>query len=141
MKKSVKVWVIGGLVAVSIFGYGLATNVTSAADATSQATMKHDGMMDSHGMMQDPKAMAEMMKSPEGQKQWMQAMHSPEMQQAMIEMMKQPEMQAIMKQMLQKDMTFHQMMLDLVNSVDMNMDHGDMSPMPGMQMDHSGHHM
>jgi len=137
MKKSVKVWVIGGLVAVSIFGFGMVTNIGSAADSTSQATMMQGGNM-------DPKAMADMMKTPEFQQRCIENMKSPEMQQSMMMMMmKQPEMQAAMKQMLQKDAGFHQMMLDLVNSVDMNMDHGNMTTdpthsMPGM--DHSAHH-
>ncbi len=68
------------------------------------------------------------------------------MQQAMIGIMKQPEMQAAMKQMLQRDAGFHQMMLDLVNSVDMNMDHGntlrDSQPTgnPSGGFDHESHH-
>lgn len=61
----------------------------------------------------------------------------------MLNSMKQPEMQAAMKQMLQKDAGFHQVMLDLANSVDMNMDHGPMGP--GMNSDpaasgHNSHH-
>ena len=45
--------------------------------------------------------------------------------------------------MLQKDAGFHQVMLDLANSVDMNMDHGPMGP--GMNSDpaasgHNSHH-
>ncbi|MDR3591751.1 MAG: hypothetical protein P4N41_19020 [Negativicutes bacterium] len=145
MKKRMMIWVLGGLIAVSAAGFGFGASVASAADAAGQAPMKHDGMMDGKGMMQYPKAMAEMMKSPEMQKQCLEMMKSPEMQKTMIDMMKQPEMQAAMKQMMQKDMAFHQMMLDLVNSVDMNMDHGsgDGMMMPGgaMPMDHSGHDM
>lgn len=95
----------------------------------------------------DPKDMADKMKTPEMQKQCVDMMKIPEMQQAMIGVMKQPEMQATMKKMLQQDPAFHQMMLDLVNSVDMNMDHGNMTPnsQPSIGnrqtgLDHNSHH-
>jgi periplasmic protein CpxP/Spy len=141
MKKKVMIWVLGGLIVVSAAGFGFGASVASAADQGKQGQM----MQGSPGMMQDPKAMADMMKSPDMQKQCIQLMKNPEMQKAMIDMMKQPEMQAAMKQMMSNDMAFHQMMLDIANSVDMNMDHGQsdtqMSPGGSMPMDHSGHHM
>jgi periplasmic protein CpxP/Spy len=141
MKKRLMIWVLGGLIAVSAVGMSFGAKVVSAADQGKQSQM----MQGNQGMMQDPKAMADMMKSPDMQKQCLELMKNPEMQKAMIDMMKQPEMQAAMKQMLQRDMKFHQMMLDLVNSVDMNMDHAqsDSQMMPGDSMpgmDHSAHH-
>ena len=81
-------------------------------------------MMQGQGMNMDAKAMSDMMKTPDMQKKCVEYMKDPEMQKTMIGIMKQPEMQSAMKQMLQQDPSFHQMMLDLVNSVDMNMDHG-----------------
>lgn len=134
MKKSLKLSVIGGFVAISIMGYGFATPVANAADATSHSTMMQGGQM-------DPKMMADMMATPEFQQRCIENMKKPEMQQMLIKLMKQPEMQAAMKQMMQRDMTFHQMMLDLANSVDMNMDHGNMTNDSTMgSMDMSGHH-
>ena len=127
------------LVAVAAFGFAFGTSTGSAAEPA-----KRSPMMMQPGQM-DPKAMAEMMNSPEMQKQCIEMMKNTDMQQAMMGMMKQPEMQAVMKQMLQKDAGFHQMMLDLVNSVDMNMDHGDMqinkntAPAPAASS-HSSHH-
>lgn len=113
MKKKIILWIVLGLVALGLVGAG------AAFAAEKHAMSMQGGMMGS----MDPKAMAEMMKSPEKQKQCVEMMKSPEMQQAMMGMMKLPEMQAAMKQMLQKDAGFHQMMLDLVNSVDINSDH------------------
>lgn len=146
MKKTVKVWLIGGLVAVSVMGAGLAMAAGKSADSGKQGMMQSGQMVGNI----DPKAMADMMKTPEMQKECVDMMKSPEMQQAMIGVMKQPEMQAAMKQMLQQDPAFHQMMLDLVNSIDMNMDHGNMTPntqpsskpseAPQTEFDHNAHH-
>jgi hypothetical protein len=127
MKKSLMIWVLGGLITVSAIGLSFDANKVSAADQPKQAqTMQGQDMMQGMKNM-DPKSMAAMMNSPEMQKQCVDAMKDPQMQKAMINVMKQPEMQAAMKQMLQQDAGFHQMMLDLVNSVDMNMEHGDMT--------------
>lgn len=140
--KTVKVWLIGSLVAVSIMGAGIATAADKSTDSGKPGVMMQGQMSNL-----DPKAMADKMKTSEIQKQCVDMMKSPEMQQAMIGVMKQPEMQAAMKQMLQQDPAFHQMMLDLVNSVDMNMDHGNMTPNSqpstgNLQtgMDHNSHH-
>lgn len=146
MNKKIAVYVMGGLLTISAIGFGF-TNITSAAEKKPQEQMMQSNQMgDMMGKM-DPKAMAEMMKSPEMQKQCIEMMKNPEMQQAMKEIMKAPEMQGMMKQMLQQDMAFHQMMADLVNSVDMNSDH-TMQPQ-GQQpatsenatpVDHGAHH-
>lgn len=120
MKKSLMIWVLGGLITVSAVGLSFDANKVSAAEQPKQSQMMQMNNM-------DPKSMATMMNSPEMQKQCVDAMKDPQMQKAMIGVMKQPEMQAAMKQMLQQDAGFHQMMLDLVNSVDMNMEHGDMT--------------
>lgn len=148
MKKALKIWLVGGLVAVSALGAGLALAAEKPADQGKQGMMQvmQSGQMDNI----DPKAMADMMNTPEMQKQCVETMKNPEMQKAMMGIMKQPEMQAAMKQMLQQDAGFHQMMLDLVNSVDMNMDHGNMpanvqqsgnAPAGQQQgIDHASHH-
>lgn len=138
MKKAWKVWLIGSLVAVTVLGSGIAM----AAEHGKQ-NMPMPGQMMMGNM--DSKAMAEMMKTPEMQKQCVEMMKSPEMQQTMMTVIKQPEMQAAMKQMLQKDAGFHQMMLDLVNSVDMNAEHnhGPSAEQPPVTKDagHSTHHL
>ena len=143
MKKAVKGWIIGGLVAVSIFGYGFTMNIACAAEQSKPATTQ-DQTCQTNPM--DSKAMINMMTSSDFQQRCLEIMKNPEMRQTMINMMKQPEMQTAMKQMMQQDMSFHQMMIDLVNSVDINMDHGTTTTntnttnsMSGM--DHSQHHM
>lgn len=146
MNKKIAAYVMGGLLTVSVIGFGF-TNITSAAEKNPSAQMMQSNQMgDMMGKM-DPKAMAEMMKSPEMQKQCIEMMKNPEMQQAMKDVMKTPEMQGMMKQMMQQDMAFHQMMADLVNSVDMNSDHtmqppGQQPAMPenAQQTDHGAHH-
>ncbi|WP_425058165.1 hypothetical protein SCACP_28110 [Sporomusa carbonis] len=133
MNKKIAVYVMGGLLTVSAIGFGFA-NITSAAEKNPPAQMMQSNQMDNMMGNMDPKAMAEMMKSPEMQKQC-------------VEMMKNPEMQGMMKQMLQQDMAFHQMMADLVNSVDMNSDHTMQPqqqqpavPEDDQPTDHSVHH-
>ncbi len=121
MNKKLIAGVAVALVSVAALGFAFGTSTGSAAEPAKQPQMMTQG--NQMGNM-DPKAMADMMKTPEMQKQCVEIMKSPEMQQAMISTMQQPEMQAAMKQMLQSDAGFHQMMLDMVNSVDMNTDHG-----------------
>lgn len=144
MNKRVAVWVVGGLVTVSALGLGFNTTIGRAAEKAPQTQMMQTNPMGNMMGNMDPKAMADMMKTPEMQKQCAEMMKNPEMQKAMKDMMKTPEMQGMMKQMLQQDMGFHQMMSDLVNSVDMNSDHsmspassGSQSP---NQNEHGGHH-
>jgi protein CpxP len=142
MNKRLVIFIVGALIAVGALGFAFGPANVSAAEPAKQPPMTmQPGQM---GNM-DPKAMADMMKSPEMQKQCVEYMKSPEMQQAMMGIMKQPEMQAAMKQMLQSDAGFHQVMLDLVNSVDMNMDHGTAPPTSqpsgnSAGFDHGSHH-
>lgn len=138
MNKKLFAAVTGALIAVGALGLAFGTTTGSAAEPAKQPPMMQPGQM---GTI-DPKAMADMMNSPEMQRQCVEMMKSPEMQQAMMGVMKQPEMQAAMKRMLQSDAGFHQMMLDLVNSVDMNMEHGK-APANGQtaaDFDHGSHH-
>lgn len=130
---------IGALAVVGAVGLGFGATSVGAAEPAKQLSMTMQGQMMGN---KDPKAMATMMNTPEMQQRCVEYMKSPEMQQAMIRTMKQPEMQAAMKQMLQRDAGFHQMMLDLVNSVDMNMDHGNTdAPSPGGgPAGHNAHH-
>jgi len=145
MNKKVAAYVMGGLLTVSAIGFGYA-NITSAAEKTPPAQMMQSNQMANMMGSMDPKAMADMMKSPEMQKQCVEMLKNPEMQQAMKEVMKTPEMQGMMKQMLQQDMGFHQMMADLVNSVDVNSDHTMQPQQPAVPQnnaqptDHSAHH-
>lgn len=139
MNKKLAVWVVGGLITASLVGTGVNQTVARAAEKVQQAPMNQTNQM----MTMDAKSMAEMMKNPEMQKQCIDMMKNPEMQKAMRDMMKTPEMQGVMKQMLQQDMGFHQMMADLVNSVDMNSDH--VMPQPTTPQDnstkgHTSHH-
>lgn len=133
MNKKIIPYVIGGLFISSVaFGF---SSMTNAAEKSQLPAMMQSGHM---GNM-DPKAMAERMNSPEMQEQCTVMMQSPEMQQAMKNMLKTPQMQSVMKQMLQQDMEFHQVMADLVNSVDMTSDHSIAES--GTQMSgHSSHH-
>ena len=143
MNKKITAYVLGGLLTVSAIGFGFA-NITNAAEKNPSSQMMQSNQTGNMMGNMDPKAMAEMMKSPEMQKQCIEMMKNPEMQKAMKDMMKTPEMQGIMKQMLQQDMGFHQMMSDLVNSVDMNIDHSmpGQTGTPSSDMDgHSSHHM
>lgn len=137
MNKKIIPYVIGGLLISSItFGF---SGMTNAAEKSQAPAMKSGHMMDTV----DPKAMADRMNSPEMQEQCAAMMQSPEMQQAMKNMLKTPQMQGVMKQMLQQDMEFHQVMSDLVNSVDMSSDHSGPSAVmnDGAQMnDHNSHH-
>ncbi|HWR43442.1 GerD family protein [Sporomusa sp.] len=123
MNKKFAIWVVGGLVTASVFGLGVSPTIASAAEKAPQACEAQTNQMGAMMGNMNPKAMAEMMKTPEMQKQCIEMMKNPEMQKAMKDVMKTPEMQGIMKQMLQQDMSFHQMMSDLVNSVDMSSNH------------------
>ena len=145
MNKKVAAWIVGGLVTVSVAGFGFNATIGSAAEKAPQTQMMQTNQMSNMMGNMDPKAMTDMMKSPEMQKQCVEMMKNPEMQKAMKDMMKTPEMQGMMKQMLQQDMGFHQMMSDLVNSVDMNSDHSmpqqtTGSQAPNTKNDHSAHH-
>jgi protein CpxP len=144
MKKKLATLVVGGLVTASVFSFGVNPTLASAAEKNPQACEMQTNQMGTMMGTMDPKAMADMMKTPEMQKQCIEMMKNPEMQKAMKEIMRTPEMQGMMKQMLQQDMSFHQMMLDLVNSVDMSSEHGGMpqnEQSPGNPGDaHSGHH-
>ncbi|TWH52116.1 hypothetical protein [Sporomusa sp. KB1] len=144
MNKKMAIWVVGGLITASVFGLGVSPTITSAAEKNSQTCETQTDQMGAMMEKMDAKAMAQMMTSPEMYKQCIEMMKSPEMQKAMKDVMKTPEMQASMKQMLQQDMSFHQMMSDLVNSVDMDSDHStaqQVEQSPGNpSSDHSGHH-
>ena len=144
MNKKLTIWVVGGLVTASVFGLGISSTIASAAEKNPQACEAQTNQMGAMMGSMDPKAMAEMMKSPEMLNQCIEMMKSPEMQKTMKDVIKTPEMQGIMKQMLQQDMSFHQMMSDLVNSVEMESDHGgpqQVEQSPGNPSNgHSGHH-
>ena len=135
MNKKLAVWVVGGFITAAVFGAGASNpTIASAADKTAQTC---DVATNQKGMMGN-------MDAKEMQKQCLEMLKDPEMQKAMKDVMKTPEMQAMMKQMLQQDMGFHQLMSDLVNSVDMSSDHGDSQPdeqAPAHSASaHSGHH-
>jgi len=133
VNKKIIPYVVGGLLTISVIAFGFA-GMTNAAEK-SQPSMMQAGHMDNI----DPKAMASMMNSPQMQQQCLEMMKSPEMQQAMKDMLKTPQMQGIMKQMLQQDMDFHQVMSDLVNSVDMSSDHSMPPAMTDGNSQMSGH--
>lgn len=120
MKKKLGILVVGGIVAMSTFGFMYGA---SAAEKAEQKPAMHT-MMPQDGKM-DMQSMKDMMKNPEMQKQCLDAMRS-------------PEMQAALKQMMQRDGQFHQMMLDLVNSVDMDAHSSDDTA--NAPMNHSMHH-
>ncbi|SMC80564.1 hypothetical protein [Sporomusa malonica] len=144
MNKKLAIWVVGGLVTASVFGLGVSPTIASAAEKAPQACEAPANQKGAMMGNMDAKAMAQMMASPEMQKQCIEMMKNPEMQKAMKDVMKTPKMQGIMKQMLQQDMSFHQMMSDLVNSVDMDSDHSghqQVEKTPGNSSnDHSAHH-
>lgn len=145
MNKKLTAWVVGGLVMASVVGLGFNATVASAAEKAPQMQMMQPNQTGTMMGNMDPKAMADMMKTPEMQKQCIEMMKNPEMQKAMKDIMKTPEMQGVMKQMLQQDMGFHQMMSDLVNSVDMNSDHSMPQQPAGAegaapQTGHNAHH-
>lgn len=144
MNKQVAVWIVGGLVTVSVSLLGMNPAIALAAEKNPQASPLQTEQMGTMLGKLDAKAMTEMMTSPEMQKQCIESMKSPEMQKAMKTMMKTPEMQAVMKQMLQQDMNFHQLMSDLVNSVDMNSEHAESQPSENPEgnasNNHSAHH-
>lgn len=144
MKKKLAVLVVGGIVSASVLGFGVSPSIASAAEKAPQSCAMQANQTGSMMGTVDQKAMAERMKTPEMQKQCIEMMKNPEMQKAMKDVMKTPEMQGVMKQMLQQDMSFHQMMSDLVNSVDMASEHSNTTPTeqaPGNTTDgHSGHH-
>ncbi len=127
------------LVSVVTLGFAIGPAAGSAAEPAKQPPMM---MLGNQVGSMDPKDMVDMMKSPETQQQCIGMMKSPEMEQSMMGVMIQPEMQAAMKQMLQRDAGFHRMMLDLVNSVDINADHGNTSGKgsPSNGFDHGSHH-
>jgi len=107
--KRVLPWVLGGMVTVAALGWGANTEIVSAEEHDhkhGQQQMQQEMMQDGKQMM-DPKMMQDMMKDPAMHKQCM-------------DMMQQPEMQSMMKEMMQKDGQFHKMMLDLVNSVEID---------------------
>jgi len=144
MNKKLAIWVVGGLVTVSVFGLGVSSTIAGAAEKNPQACETQTDQMGAMMEKMDAKAMAKMMTNPEMHKQCVEMMKSPEMQKVMKDVMKTPEMQGAMKQMLQQDMSFHQIMADLVNSVDMDSDHstsqqGEQSP-GNSSNGHSGHH-
>ncbi|WP_312518035.1 hypothetical protein [Anaerospora sp.] len=138
MNRKIILLVIGGVL-VSSVAFGV-SSMTNAAEKNQTPAMVQSGhMMES----MDAKAMADRMNSPQMQEQCAVMMQSPEMQQAMKNMLQTPQMQSVMKQMLQQDMGFHQVMSDLVNSVDMSSDHSMPSTVMngGAQMnDHNSHH-
>ncbi|QDR81522.1 hypothetical protein [Sporomusa termitida] len=144
MNKKFSVWAVGGLLTAAVLAVGVSPAIAGAPEKSTQAwgtQANQPGVMP--GKM-NPQAMAEMMKTPAMQKQCLDMMKDPAMQQVMKDMMKTPELQGVMKQMLQQDMAFHQIMADLVNSVDMDSDHG--APQPAEQdgdsfpAGHSWHH-
>lgn len=134
--------VLGGMITVGALGGGLMVSIGNAAEnkqpqsqnQTCQTEDK-DGMMKHADMTNSDTDMI---------KQCSGGMQQPEMQNRMKEMMQQPEMQAAIKAMMQQDAQFHQMMLDLVNSVETpeNHDHGAISSQPATNDDeHAKHHM
>ncbi|MCX7780823.1 MAG: hypothetical protein N2491_07900 [Negativicutes bacterium] len=123
MNKRMTAWIVGGLITVSAIGLVFDGKVSLAAEKTSPSPMMQGTQMQHMMNGMDPKAMAEMMKSPEMQKHCLEMMKNPEMQMHCLEMMKNPEMQQMMKQMIQQDKDFHKMMSDLVKSVDMDSKH------------------
>jgi len=141
MKKKIAALVIGGLVTVSAIGFGY--SAYAAEKNAEQKPAMHNMMQDGKMGNMDDKAMGDMMKDAEMQKQCLEMMKSPEMQQGMKDMMKTPEMQVMMKQMLQSDPELHKIMLDLVNSVDMNEHSHDTvttASNSAPATDHSAHH-
>lgn len=127
--KKVLPWILGGVLTVFVLGLGGNAAVGYAAEKDARQMKQHqmhqDVMQDGKNMMGqiDHKMMEEMMKDPAMMKQCMDMMQQPEMQSMMKDMMQKPEMQAMMKGMMQKDGQFHKMMMDLVNSVDMDENH------------------
>lgn len=144
MNKNLAIWAVGGLITASVVGLGANPTITQAAAKAPQAYEVQTNQMGAMMGNIHPKAMAEMMSTPEMQKQCIEMMKSPEMQKAMKDTMRTPEMQAVMKQMLQQDMGFHQLMSDLVNSVDMESDHSGSQPVEQSSgnpaNNHSSHH-
>lgn len=135
MNKKLIVWAVGGLLTAAVLVAGVGPASAGAPEKSAPAC---------EPQANQPGAMAEMMQSPAMQKQCLDMMNNPAMQQAMKEMLKTPEMQGVLKQMLQQDMAFHQIMADLVNSVDMDSDHGPQQPAEqagdSFSGGHSGHH-
>lgn len=144
MNKKFASWVVGALITVSVAGLGVSPATVSAAQKAPQEYGTQTNQMGAMMGNMNPKALAEMMKTPEMQKQCIEMMKNPEMQKAMKDVMRNPEIQGIMKQMLQQDMSFHQMMSDLVNSVDMDSDHSGPQQIEQSSGNpsnaHSGHH-
>lgn len=140
MSKKITAFFIGALVTGSLIGLGFNPTVGFAAEKSHQTPMMQTNQMGNI----DAKSMADMVKNPEMQGQFIDMMRSPEMQKAMIDVMRSPQMQGIMRQMLQQDMNFHQVMSDLVNSVDMNSAHNmpnsKASQDNSKKSGHSAHH-
>jgi len=136
MKKTLILGIIGLVITISAAGLAYGATVSQPEPA------KQSPMMN-----MDADRMNDMMKNSDTQQQCVSMMKNTEMQQSMMQMMRQPEMQAAMKQMLQKDAGFHQMMLDLVNSVDINAEHANAdnqsqnaAVQPPDNPDHAAHH-
>lgn len=110
MKNKITGLIIGGLIAASSFGLAFSANSSSSAAAKPEQAMAASGMVH-NGQMS-----ADMINSPEMQKECQAMMASNEMQQTMKDMMKQPEMQNRMKQMMASDPDFKKMMFDIVNN-------------------------
>lgn len=132
-------WIIGGMLTVAVAGAGIITAVGNAAEKPAQNQACQDMM----NYDADAPGAAGMMNDPDMEKQCTGMMAQPGMQQDMKETMQQPHMQASMKAMMQQDAKFHQMMLDLVNSVEApeNHDHGAETDEPAASEDeHAKHH-
>ena len=141
MNKKFTIWAVGSLLTAAVLTGGFSLAIAGAAEKPAPAACETQA--DQPGAMMgkmNPQAMAEMMKTPAMQKQCLDMMKNPAMQQAMKDMLKTPEMQGVLKQMLQQDMGFHQMLTDLVNSVDMDSDHSVQQPADGVSAAHNGHH-
>ena len=104
MKKTLKMWVIGGLVTASAMGLGF-NAVGSAAEKEAVKPAMQGMMMQGENKMgaMDPNAMGDMMKNGDMQKHCMEMMKSPEMQAMMKEMMKTPEMKSMMKEVMEEN--------------------------------------
>jgi len=100
MNKKMITWIVGGLMTISFIGFGLSETARAAEQAQQMPVMQTGQMGAMMGNM-DPKAMAEMMKTPEMQKQCVEMMKNPEMQKTMADFMKTPEIQGRIKQMMQ----------------------------------------
>lgn len=134
--------VLGGMITAAIFGGVLMFSAVNAAEnkqpqtqnQTCQTENKDGKAEDKGGMMNSSSDML---------KQCSEGLQQPEMQNRMKEMMQQPEMQAAIKAMMQQDAQFHQMMLDLVNSVETPESHeyGAVTQPAAEDDEHANHHI